>query len=171
MISIESSPNKMRFNFNKPFHCIDMKFGDSHTILPSLDWSIKNIVWLDYDKTLRASYLSDVSTFVSSAISGSFLTVTINCEPRNYGEDNNARKEELIKNIGEDNLHFGNRPIDFATKNLPKSLYKIILEHLKSELSVRNGGLSEENKLNFKQLFHFNYADGVKDDDNWWTIT
>ncbi|WP_452223047.1 O-methyltransferase [Lacinutrix chionoecetis] len=162
MISIESSTNKMRFNFNKPFHCIKMEFGDSHTILPSLDWTMKNIVWLDYDKTLRRNYLSDISTFITSAVSGSFFMITINCEPSAYGETNQERKNELSEKIGQDNLHFGNRPIDFSTNNLSTSLYQIISDYIKSELMNRNGGLTLDNKLKFKQLFHFNYADGVK---------
>ena len=162
MISIEVSSNEMRFNFNKPFNCIKMQFGDSHTVLPGLDWSTKNILWLDYDKTLRRSYLSDVSTFISSAVSGSFFMITVNCEPESYGDSNQDRKNMLIEKIGEDNLHFGNRLVDFSTNNLSKTLYKIIIEYIMSELTNRNGGLSEENKLNFKQLFHFKYSDGAK---------
>jgi len=162
MISIESSGNKERFNFNKPFSCIEMIFGTSEIVLPKIDWKKKSILWLDYDKVLQDYYLSDIDTFVSSAVSGSPIILTLNCEPEAYGEDNEIRKDRLIDEIGEVNLPFGNRPIDFAANNLALTLYKIIIGRINSKLLTRNGVLDEHNKLNFEQLFHFHYSDGAK---------
>lgn len=162
MFSMEMSGNKKRFNFNKPFHCINMKFGDSQTILPSLDWTQKTILWLDYDKTIQKSYLNDISTFFSSAISGSTFLITINCDPEIYGDENENRKENLINEIGESNLPFGNKPIDFSSNNLPITLHKIINTQIKSIILNRNGGLIADEKLAYEQLFNFHYADGAK---------
>lgn len=162
MISMELSNNKQRFNFNKPFHCIDMRWGDSSQILPSIDWKQKTILWLDYDKTLKKSYLDDTATFFSSATSGSTFLITMNCEAAAYGDNNEDRRQKVTEEITEENMFFGNRSIDFSTNNLPKSLLKILNNRIHSTLIARNGGLSEENKLIYEQLFHFHYADGVK---------
>jgi len=162
MISIEVSGNKQRFNFNKPFHCIEMKYGDSQAILPGLDWSQKAILWLDYDKLINASYLDDITTFFSSASSGSIFLMTINCDSELYGETNEDRREKIIEEIGEGNLHFGNKLIDFSSNNLSKSLHQIIDNRIKSTLISRNASLSDVNHFSYEQLFHFHYADGVK---------
>lgn len=48
MISIEKDKkNKDRFEFNKPFSCIEMKFGSSNEVLPMLKWKEPSIVWVD----------------------------------------------------------------------------------------------------------------------------
>lgn len=162
MISIEVSGNKQRFDFNKPFHCIEMKYGDSQSILPSVSWGQKTILWLDYDKLISSSSLDDVITFFSSAVSGSVFLLTLNCEPEAYGTDNEQRREKIANDIGIDNLHFGNKMIDFSSKNLPNTLHKIINSKINSTLINRNGLLSNGNQLVYEQLFNFHYADGVK---------
>jgi hypothetical protein len=162
MISIESSGNLERFNFNKPYSCIEMMFGDSQTVLPKIDWRRKSILWLDYDKTLQNYYLSDIDTFITSGVSASSIIVTLNCDPDAYGLSNEQRRDKIIEEIGESNLPFGNKLIDFASNNLPITLYKIIISRIKSTLSARNGGLIDSNKLQFEQIFHFHYSDGAK---------
>jgi hypothetical protein len=162
MISIESSENENRFNFNKPFSCIKMMFGNSQKVLPKINWEKKSILWLDYDKQVRDYYLSDIDTFITSATSASCILITLNCDPDAYGDTNEKRRDYIINQIGEKNLHFGNKLIDFASNNLPQTLYKILTARIKSTLSARNGILSKEDKLNFEQIFHFNYSDGAK---------
>jgi len=162
MISIESSGNKNRFNFNKPFSCIEMAYGNSKTVLPTIDWNTKTILWLDYDKPLLDYYLSDIDTFISSALSASSIIITFKFEPEAYGPTNEERKQYLINEIGEQNLPFGNKPIDFSCVNLPLTLYKIIINRIKSKLSIRNGGLVGNEKMDFEQIFHFHYSDGAK---------
>lgn len=162
MFSIEESGNKERFNFNKPYRCIEMLWGKSQDILPSVDWDTKSILWLDYDKTIKEPYLEDTSTFFASAVSGSVFLITLSCDPDAYGVENSERRQKIIDSIGENNLFFGNKTIDFSTANLSKSLRRIINAKIQSTLNDRNGGLKNENKLTYKQLFYFNYADGMK---------
>lgn len=162
MISIEVSRNKQRFDFNKPFHCIEMKYGDSQSILPSTDWRQKTILWLDYDKLINSSHLDDVITFFSSANSGSAFLLTLNCDYELYGKENEDRRQKITDEIGTENLHFGNKLIDFSPNNIPNTLYKIINNKINSTLINRNGPLKAEDKLCYEQLFHFHYADGVK---------
>ena len=72
MTSIEhDKPARERFRFNLPFHCVELKFGESGEILPRLDWNIRTLLWLDYDRPLDLEVLADVELFCASAISGS----------------------------------------------------------------------------------------------------
>jgi hypothetical protein len=83
MLSIERDDfNKARFEFNRPFHCIKLYFGESNDVLPELGWrDVRTICWLDYDGKLDSSVLTDVRLFCANAVSGSVLVVTVNAEP------------------------------------------------------------------------------------------
>jgi hypothetical protein len=162
MVSIEISGNKQRFNFNKPFHCIEILFGHSNEMLPSINWKHKTILWLDYDETFKGAFLSDLSTFFNSAHSGSAFLLTVNCNADSYGNKNEDRRNKIVKEIGEDNLYHGSKLVDFSTINLPKTIHKIINANIETELKNRNGGLIDDEKLVYRQVFNFTYADGLK---------
>src|SRR5579859_8198866 len=72
MVGIESEQvEKKRFEFNLPFRCIKMRYGHSNAILPTLDWDIRTILWLDYDEPLSMGVLTDVAFFFAEAPAGS----------------------------------------------------------------------------------------------------
>src|SRR5262249_36600381 len=74
MISIERDlHNAERFNFNCPYRCIQILFGESAQVLPTIPWNVRTILWLDNDGVLRPSVLSDVAMFTTNAIAGSVL--------------------------------------------------------------------------------------------------
>ena len=53
MISIEKDEDRReRFEFNKPFDCIEVRYGHSNQVLPKCDWAPRTILWLDYDSQL-----------------------------------------------------------------------------------------------------------------------
>jgi hypothetical protein len=95
--SIErDSSSKPRFEFNKPFTCLKLSFGESHDILPELDWSNPSIVWLDYEGGLTRNVLADLATFANKAQVGSVLVVTLNTEQLDAAgavEDEDAEDE------------------------------------------------------------------------------
>jgi hypothetical protein len=62
MVDIEmQSHDSSRFRFNRPYHCVKIKFGLAGEILPTLSWRDRTIAWLDYDGTLSTSILEDVA--------------------------------------------------------------------------------------------------------------
>ena len=82
MISIEKNEkDKARFEFNNPFHCICIKYGNSSNVLSSLDWDRKTVVWLDYDNPLTDSVLADIAYISRNLVSGSILVVTVDARP------------------------------------------------------------------------------------------
>lgn len=163
MISIENKEDvKSRFEFNKPYYCIKMEYGDSYSILPKLPWTEKTILWLDYDGMIDTNHFSDVSTFFSNAISGSVFLITINVHPSAYGESNSDRRDLLIKLLGEDKLPYQSKLTDFSSTKLSQTLKNIYTQEIYKILNTRNGVLPEADKLNYRPIFNFLYQDGAK---------
>ena len=77
MVCIEQETDDApRFEFNRPFSCISLKFGISTDVLPELDWKDRpTILWLDYDGTLDEDVLSDIALVATNLASRSFLVV------------------------------------------------------------------------------------------------
>lgn len=170
LISIEKDiKNKERFEFNKPFSCIEMKFGKSTTVLPKLELDTLSIIWVDYDSSLDNSMLDDLNTIVFNIKPGSVFLITVDVKP-DYDKDillqsrpdelKVLRLSELKKRVNQFKI-----PVDAENKNLdhienPKIIYQIIDNQIIESLTKRNGGFLK-NKNIYKQLFHFLYNDGT----------
>lgn len=166
MICIEKYiDDKKRFEFNKPFSCIKMKYGDSNDILPVLEWDIRTIIWLDYDLTLDETILEDIKHVFTSAGVGSVIIITVDGNVRDENGDKLEEKEgmqQLRKNVGKEKV-----PIDISEKDLHgwktlKVFRKIINNEMLETVKDRNGGRSPRNKLIYKQLFNFHYSDETR---------
>lgn len=167
MISIEKDKHaKERFEYNKPFGCIQMKYGDSSDIISTLEWSKKSIVWLDYDSPLRQSILDDIDSLIGNLVPGSVLTVTVSAEPeRSSNEDvkpDEYRMQKLKEEFSNENIPFNIKPIDLTGKRLAKLYKRMIDNQLKQSIANFNSARSSKEKIEYKQIFHFNYADGAR---------
>lgn len=79
LISIEDTDieeERIRFQNNKPFRNIDLRFGHSNAVLPTVDFGPLSIVWLDYDQPARRSMANDLMLVASRLKSGSFVAIT-----------------------------------------------------------------------------------------------
>ena len=156
MVSIElDTNNKDRFEFNRPFNCIKMKFGHSNIVLPTLNFKKKTITWLDYDGTLNSNVLQDISTVCFNSTSGSILTVSVN-----------ARNLDNIEALG-DLVGEGKVPLGITKKDLHKwgtaKVYRdIITNEITQTLQNRNSLATKEDSFVYKQLFNFHYSDDVE---------
>lgn len=82
MISIErDTENQPRFDFNKPYECVNIEYGTTHEKLPGLDIFNKRpvICWLDYYDPLNEAILGDVEEIATRAKPGSALVMTLAC--------------------------------------------------------------------------------------------
>lgn len=162
MISVEKDEdNQERFKFNAPFACIDLKFGTSNDVLPELDWSVKTIMWLDYDDELDVSVLADVQTACTNLQAGSVLILSVNAHPKSI-RDVVSRLSYLQGKVGMENI-----PIDVAENQLSgwgtaQVARRIIDNKITSTLNARNGGRDVSQEIYYKQLFNFHYADNAK---------
>lgn len=164
MISIEDKiVDKGRFNFNKPYSCIKIKYGTSNEVLPTLSWQKKSVIWLDFDGHLTKDVLSDINTVIERAKSGSFLVITVKAHPDNLDANNpNLRMENLTSRIGEDKIPLSTTDKSLTSKNLHKLYRTIMVNEIDSSLSKKNRILSLQNKMNYAQVFNITYQDNAK---------
>ena len=157
MVSIERMvEDQPRFEFNRPFECVGLEFGESSDILPELDWSARSIVWLDYDKKLSLGHLADVETVVGNAAPLSVLMVTVNADPGGYPERAKKLRDRLPHLV----------PIDATDDTLggwgmAATYRSIINERISVTLRNRNHGMRPGAIIHYSQLFNFHYQDGV----------
>lgn len=160
MISIEKDiENEDRFRFNCPFACVNIEFGESNVILPSLDWDKKNIVWLDYDGKMDKEKLQDVDCVCSNVVAGSVIIVSVNAEPGDVTVD---RLKAMERVFGRNLL-----PTNITVKDIDDwgtaKVYRTMIDNqINSLLRERNGILPAGEKLVYKQLFNFHYKDGAR---------
>ncbi|MES2113097.1 MAG: O-methyltransferase [Bacteroidota bacterium] len=170
LVSIEKeAAKKARFEFNKPFSCIDIKYGNSSTILPNLGLEQKkNIVWLDYDDKISDFMFADIDTFFINSAAGSLFLLSVNVEedylPQKAGVEQNPsqkeyRRDEMLRRVGYERLP--NEFIDwnFTTKNRTFASFEMIRRQIDTTLITRN--ISTKDKVTYKQLFNFIYSDNA----------
>jgi hypothetical protein len=170
IVSIEKrddAATQRRFMFNRPFACVDVRFGPSEKILPSLPWDRRSIVWLDYDGGFAPSVLTDLSTVAASVRSGSLVCFTVN---------GTAPKDDVVSDTGEVrrtaaekfSATFKGRPLPhgFSGSNLtvpeyPKIVRQMGLDQIERALADRNKVLPPPKRLSARQIFFFRYADNA----------
>lgn len=161
MLSIERDEHKKdRFEFNKPFDCIEMEYAKSTSVLPTLNWEQRSIVWLDYDGQIDGDTIADITSFFANAISGSMLVVTVNSQYKKSEEC--SRLDQLRKSVGKDLVPTETKESDLAGWTAATTIRQIVSSSIEKSINVRNGGRPFGNKLTWKQTLSFEYADGAK---------
>ena len=172
MISIEKcKTDEARFEFNNPFDCISIKYGNSSDVLSSLDWDLKTVVWLDYDGPLTDSVLADIAYISRNLVSGSMLVVTVDVRPIPAPDPPFTDKELQNYRVGKFKKRVGNKKApnsvkgkDLEGKEFATTCGRVILNEIKQTLSHRNGlhkGLPDD-KIEYNPLFNFLYQDGAR---------
>lgn len=164
MVSIEQDvDNRVRFNFNRPFKCIRMRFGHSTEMLPLLSWNEKTILWLDYEEKVNENVLEDVATFCSGALPGSVLVVTVNAR---LPTDEEIRDQSVTDRLAflQERVGIERVPRDVANRDLsidgfPRVSRRIIDNEIRETLSNRNRALKHDEQISYVQLFNFLYED------------
>jgi len=158
MISIEGSNDEgkqKRCFFNRPFNCIDIKFGFSTDILPKIGWDKKSIVWLDYDDPFDTFMFEDIQTCMSNLKSSSLFIITLE------GEFFQKSIDEFYKYFGEQ-VPSGLKQIDIEPLNCIKLMRKLFIDKINEVLVNTYSAVCEQHKLIFKQLFNITYKDSKK---------
>ncbi|WP_292096634.1 O-methyltransferase, partial [Mesorhizobium sp.] len=173
MISIEREvAHRPRFEFNKPLACISLIFEDTAVALPSLDWTVRTIAWLDYDDRLNRAMLEDSRVIAGKASPGSVFIVSVQVEgpPVYTAMDDDG--EETVRAAGSiqdlrDNFGAGAVPAQALDSDLKgwataKLVRRMIKSAILDALAVRNAGRPNDQKIEFEQFAAFEYADGAK---------
>ncbi|MPM22262.1 hypothetical protein SDC9_68713 [bioreactor metagenome] len=171
MVSIEKDIiEEERFRFNQPYGCIDLKFGLSTKILPTLNWEKPVLMWLDYDDPINENVFTDIGYFCTLANPNSIIILTVNANVDRISwlsiKDTDKLAKERLK-ILEKQVSKERIPIGVTGEHLDqegkyKILKRIIYNQINEDVSDRNGLLENGEKLVFHQLFNFVYQDGAK---------
>lgn len=168
LISMEREENhKARFEFNRPYRCVDIRYGESSKVLGELPWDKKVLAWLDYDGKLTNSMVADLKTVVKEAVSGSVVCISINMEPDQFDstskdEVDEKRLTEFTSRVGVHNLPLGTQGSDLRGPKLRRLHWQILTSAVSAQLAERNGKpVVREDTMYAKQVFHFKYADGA----------
>lgn len=168
MISIEKEdkePQRERFNFNKPFNCVDIKFGFTSKILPNLDWDTKDVIWLDYDGKLDLDILKDVFLISSQITPGSLFLISVNTKLSGEKDENGkefSKLKFLETKVGEDKIPVGTKNENLSGWKAAEIYRQIINNEIADGLTERNLILKPNERIQYQQIFNFHYEDGVK---------
>jgi hypothetical protein len=167
MVSIERpGGSNDRFEDNVPLANIQMIFRSTSQAIPVLDWTKRQIVWLDYDAKISSSILLDISSVTMRAGSGSLLAVSVQCnaaseidlaEEKGGADPVSFFKDEFgaerVGEIGEEDL-YGWR---FASTSR-----RLMLQEVEAALAIRNTGIDPEKRVSYSTVCSFEYADDAK---------
>jgi len=178
MLSIEKDVSaKECFRFNRPYRCIRLQFANSAETLPAINWRRRSIVWLDNDDRLNTEILGDLATVCLRAKSGSLLVVTVNAQPDaepakeirdEYQQQTGSPFDladyrlRIIKELLGEKLPAGTTGADLRGQDVARVFRDVINNVIEEQVSLRNMTLPEEEKIRYKQLFHFRYKDGAQ---------
>ena len=162
MVSIEwDRENDFRYEFNKPFACIEIVFGSTHDVLPTLKIFQERpvIVWLDYYGSLSDAVLGDVQEVITKCKPGSALIITLNGKA--------LIDAESVAQF-ESNLSARNRPPSYrnyspSDKAQPDKFAEICRQVLTMRLqAVCSDRNAVNHEIGLRQIFNFRYKDGVR---------
>lgn len=163
LINIEwEDDNRKRFQFNKPFSCIDLKWGSTSDILPTIQFDNKAIVWLDYTDSLKPYMLEDIEVIATNIQADSFFILSINCQLQRYfNREKNAYDVEKFKEDFGDDCLFDLESNMLTIKESHLLYRRLINEKINQILNLRNAGLPKANRLVYQQLLLITYKDGA----------
>ncbi len=163
MINIEKQGNdRKRFEYNKPFSCIDLKWGQSTDVLLDLDWGGEKIIWLDYDQTLQTYMFEDIEIVFSNVEAESFYFFTCNSSlPKYYDREKQEYKLDEFKNDFSECIPFELTAEMLTSKQSPYLIKEMITLRINHVLGQRNAVKPEDEKLEYYQLLFIIYQDGA----------
>ena len=162
MFSIERRSDRERFEWNKPYSTVTMMFGETAQRLSDVDFGQPTIIWLDYEDRLIGSVISDIRTVARSASHGSVLVVTVNAQPMAPNEDGADMLDQVLAELGHERI-----PTQTDLESLRGSglarLYRDVGDNeIRDALFTANGVRKPNERLDYEQLFNFQYSDGAK---------
>jgi hypothetical protein len=151
-----------RYEFNKPYREVELRFGESRDELPVLDWSGLCIVWLDYFGHLSQSELDDCEMVVREMQPGSVLIVTLKAEA-----DIGTRAETFRDNVGVERVpdHFRDEAAFQGEWAFADAQYAVLVERLNHTANLRTPPVI------LRQFLNFHYRDSKRMQTIAWIVS
>lgn len=158
-IEEEDSPDlQKRFQANIPYET-KLHFGLTTTQLPTIPWDHPTVVWLDYDSAIEPHVFDDIVHVVSACTPPTVLLLTLNV---NSGKDT-GRFDRFRNVIGADSVPDWVRSdadLGQGVDGMARAVRELVTNAVADVLTDRNAPEQDEERLRYKQLFNFRYADG-----------
>jgi len=167
MTSLELPDNinkEKRFNFNKPYGFINIKFNTANEYFLPLE-PTKRIVWFDYDGQLKKDIIDDIKITIPKLSPRSVFIMSLNIDPLYYRYIDDTVEDskpmtlfetlELFMDCDIENV-YGIDPNLSSLISLRKAIYDILYNTV--EEAVKTHPLSS---FDFEQIFNFQYKDGA----------
>ena len=161
MISIEREKSrKKRLEFNRPFSCVSVELGETKEVLPRLEWTKPQLVWLDFDGGLALEQFDAFETLSGKLSSGDFVFVSVNAEVsqlRDLKQDGQELSPEvaLRQQVPEDAV-----PTDAGSHLTAVAFPELVGEIW--DTYARSKVLQAGRGLRFMPLLNLTYADGAR---------
>lgn len=163
-----SEKEKSRFEFNKPYNCINIDFKSTTEWLNSnsYGWKKKNdIIWFDYDDPISNRQINDISTCIKKLKSGSMLFMSTNISAtQELGALNpDERLQRFQQLINQEDLVKHVKKKDITGKNkIIMEIANIINLSIINELAECNKAITNESKkMHVDQVAFFTYVDSI----------
>ena len=163
MISIEiDSMCKTRYEFNKPFKCIDIIYGKSNDVIPNLNWktACKDIIWLDYDGLIGKDVLEDFYECVKRVESGSFISISYKIDVE-FERNEGKRMPWLIDRVG-DYLPRSIEEKDVSKRNVSEILWCSVKNVAERAISEKNAFYEDNEEFVALPVMNFKYNDSIE---------
>jgi hypothetical protein len=160
MFSIEiDEEHKSRFEFNKPFDCIEMAWGPTTEQLPKLSVFDERpvICWLDYYASLTDSIIGDMQTVLRRALPGSALLLTLNSKSPDTVAKLNAFKASLsegFRKLSTEAL------LGKGAKGMAEFMTEVLVASMEPTVADLNSGREAAEKIELRQIVKMFYKDG-----------
>lgn len=164
LISLERYDDKKdRFEFNKPYGYVNMKYGESSYVLDrQIEWDseTKDIIWLDYDSALDSAMINDIELCVNKIVSGSIVILSFNSTIQ--ANEKGERKPAIYERFDVNKL-----PVTFGEKDLDPVVcyvffHKLLKICIEKALFEKNSRYVEKcDQYSYNQIIFFKYKDGA----------
>lgn len=172
MISIQDTVDRIaqkRFSENKPFKCIQMKFGRSSVVLGRLELRRRSIVWLDYDDLLASSMCLDMETLARKGVkSGTVIFVSYSLALPVSVNDLGDYLQSISNTF--DGVS-GKPPGEITSDLLAEVGRKTLSQRLNEALSDADAAQPFNERRRAHQIAYFRYRDGVPMATIGWVIS
>lgn len=163
MVSFEATDDEHvqeRFKQNLPLACIDMRFGFSGDVLPTLNYDRRSIIWLDYDDRLSSSMSADLGIIATRVRSGSLIFTTFSCGMPISAEEE-AQELARLRDHFPSHVSETSKASDFAGEKYADLGRRALGDALEQALLEHDAPLPEHDRRVKSQICFFRYRDGA----------
>ena len=169
MVSIEREKSaEARIRANLPFAAVTPIFDTTAKVLPALDWSKRQIVWLDYDDPISPGVLADAATVARKSPSGSLIAISVQVHHALEVDEATAVGSGSALNLFKGRYSNASLPVDLAEDDFhgrpfAKLSADMIEGELENALVARNTAFDADSpeRLMFHRICRIAYADGA----------